>query len=93
MHSINPKRIKVTDEPKDKNDMQVWLAKVLKIKNSVEFLKWTEEKVLPYQLTDYFISNEVDNRSFLNSQELWMVFRNCGSKVLATFRGGERNMR
>ena len=22
-HSINPKRIKVTDEPKDKNDMQV----------------------------------------------------------------------
>ena len=22
-----------------------------------------------------------------------MVFRNCGRKVLATFRGGERNMR
>jgi hypothetical protein len=31
------------------------------IKNSVEFLKWNEEKVLPYQLTDNFISNEVDN--------------------------------
>ena len=58
-HSINPKRIKVTDEPKDKNDMQVRLAKVLIIKNSVEFLKWNEEKVLPYQLTDNFISYEV----------------------------------
>ena len=37
--------------------------------------------------------NEVDNQSFLNSQELWMVFWNCDRKVLATFRGGERNMR
>ena len=27
MPSLNPERIKVTDEPKDKNDMQVCLAK------------------------------------------------------------------
>ena len=29
--------------------MQAWLAKVLVIKDSVEFVKWNEEKVLPYR--------------------------------------------
>jgi hypothetical protein len=43
-HSMSLRRTKVTDEPRDKNDMQVWLAKVLMIKDYVEFLKWNEEK-------------------------------------------------
>jgi hypothetical protein len=46
---------KVIDEPRDKNDMQVWLAKVLMIKDSVEFLKWNEEKVISYELRNNFI--------------------------------------
>ena len=33
--------------------MQAWLAKVLVIKDSVEFVKWNEEKVLPYEIKDY----------------------------------------
>ena len=54
------KRMKVTDEPKDKNAMQIRLAKVVLIKNSVEFFwKWNEEEVLPYELIDNFISHDV----------------------------------
>jgi hypothetical protein len=45
----------VTDGPRDKNNMQVWLVKVLMIKDYVEFLKWNGEKVLPYELRNNFI--------------------------------------
>ena len=41
------KENKVTNESKDKNGMQVWLAVPLR-KNSCEFWKGNEEKVLPY---------------------------------------------
>jgi hypothetical protein len=43
----------------DKNDMQAWLVKVLMIKDFVEFLKWTEKKVLPYELRNNFILHDV----------------------------------
>ena len=32
--------------------MQALLAKVLVINDSVEFVKWNEEKVLPYRIND-----------------------------------------
>jgi hypothetical protein len=38
---------------KIKNYMQVWLAEVLK--DSVEFMKWNEENVLPYDLWNNFV--------------------------------------
>jgi hypothetical protein len=50
---------KVTNEPQDKNDMQAWLVKVLMIKDSIEFLKWIEKKVLPYELRNNFILHDV----------------------------------
>ena len=40
---------KVIYEPQD---MQAWLAKVLVIKDSIEFVKWNEEKVLSYRIKD-----------------------------------------
>jgi len=42
-HLMSLRRIKVTNEPKDASTA----CKVRMIKNSVEFLKWNEEKVLP----------------------------------------------
>ena len=51
-HSMSLKEWKVTCEPRDKKDMQAWLAKVLVIKDSVEFVKWNEEKVLSYRIKD-----------------------------------------
>jgi hypothetical protein len=46
-----------------KNDMQVWLAEVLN--DSVEFMKWNEENVLPYDLriTLFAWHNHVDEVS------------------------------
>ena len=60
------KENKVTNEPKEKNVMQVWLAVPLKKtlrKYSCEFWKGNEEKVLPY-VKDNFILNKADNQSF-----------------------------
>ena len=38
---------KVIYKPQDKKDMRAWLAKVLVINDSVKFVKWNEENVLP----------------------------------------------
>ena len=52
-HSLSlMKNGKVTYEPQDKKDMRAWLAKVLVVKDSVAFVKWNEEKVLPYRIKD-----------------------------------------
>jgi hypothetical protein len=58
-HSMSLEDQKVTNEPQDKNDMQAWLVKVLMIKDSIEFLKWIEKKVLPYELRNNFILHDV----------------------------------
>ena len=72
------KENKVTNEPKDKNVMQVWLAVPLR-KNSYEFSKGMRKKY-SHTLKDNFILNKADNQSF----EI------VAKKVLATFRGGDR---
>ena len=51
-HSMSLIRMKVIYEPQDKKDMRAWLAKVLVIKDSIKFVKWIEEKVLPYRIND-----------------------------------------
>jgi hypothetical protein len=70
--------------------MQVWLAKVLK--DSVEFLKWNEESILPKDLriTQFDMAQScewVTIQSFLILKSNWW-FRNYGNKVHATFWGG-----
>jgi hypothetical protein len=55
------KENKVTNEPKDKNVMQVWLAKVPPRKNSCEFWKGLRKKY-SHTLKDNFILNEADKR-------------------------------
>ena len=56
------KENKVTNEPKDKNVMQVWLAVPLR-KNSCEFWKGMRKKY-SHTLKDNFILNKADNQSF-----------------------------
>ena len=49
-HSMSLRRM---NEPQDKKDMRAWLAKVLVIKDSVEFVKRNEgKKELSYQIND-----------------------------------------
>ena len=57
------KENKVTNEPKDKNGMQVWLAKVPLRKNSCEFWKGIRKKY-SHMLKDNLILNKADNQSF-----------------------------
>ena len=42
------KENKVTNEPKSKNGMQVWLAKSIIKKELLSFCKGNKERVLPY---------------------------------------------
>jgi hypothetical protein len=87
---------------KIKNDTQArvaWVFKSIEIKNSVEFLKWNEEKCTPiHELSNSLVFvwyNHVDKEvieSVLKVSSLILVlngFRNCDKKVHATFRGGE----
>ena len=76
------KENKVTNEPQAKNGMQVWLAKSIIEKE----LFWVFEKGIrkeySHTLKDNFFLNKADNQSF----EI------VAKKVLATFRGGDREV-
>jgi hypothetical protein len=74
--------------------MRAWLAEVLMIKDSVEFLKWNEEKVLPYKLRNNFILHDVIMwmKKVIKVSSFTRVlngFQNYGRKVHTTFRGSE----